>query len=81
MTIAAETLAREFHETYERLAPNHGYKTRKASAVPWEDVPEQNKSLMIAVAQDLITRTVVWGVRHDPFEQARKEAGLEIDRG
>ncbi len=26
-----------------------GYKTRKASAVKWEDVPEKNKKLMIAV--------------------------------
>ncbi len=46
---AAEFLARKFHETYERLAPQFGYETRKASAVPWEDVPEQSRKLMIAV--------------------------------
>ena len=45
----AESLARLFHETYERLAPEHGYETRKASAVPWEQVPQKNKALMIAV--------------------------------
>jgi hypothetical protein len=50
----AEKLARRFHETYERLAPDYGYKTREASAVPWEDVPFQNKRLMIAVAQELL---------------------------
>lgn len=50
----AEALAQQFHETYERLAPSHGYETRKASAVPWCDIPEQNKSLMIAVCAHLI---------------------------
>jgi hypothetical protein len=52
--VTAEALARRFHETYERLAPDHGYETRKASAVPWEDVPEQNRSLMIAVAGEIL---------------------------
>jgi hypothetical protein len=44
-----EELAQLFHETYERLAPEHGYETRKDSAVPWKDVPPKNKGLMIAV--------------------------------
>ena len=56
-----EDIARAFHETYERLAPEHGYETRKASAVPWEDVPEQNKSLMIAVVAALIERGAIKG--------------------
>jgi hypothetical protein len=46
----AESLARFFHETYERLAPDFSYETRKASAVPWEQVPDNNRRLMIAVA-------------------------------
>jgi len=50
----AEALARRFHETYERLAPSHGYETRKDSAVPWEKVLERNKSLMIAVCAELL---------------------------
>jgi len=50
-TSDAESLARLFHETYERLAPDHGYETRKASAKPWSEVPEQNKNLMIAVCR------------------------------
>jgi len=49
----SEELAKKFHETYERLAPDFGYKTRDASAVPWEDVPEANKNLMIAVCAEL----------------------------
>jgi dTMP kinase len=47
-------LARRFHELYEELAPTFSYKTRKESAVPWEDVPAANKQLMIAVAATLL---------------------------
>lgn len=52
--LEAARWAQMFHETYERLAPEFGYKTREASAVPWEDVPENNKALMIAVANEVI---------------------------
>jgi hypothetical protein len=48
-----EGVARLFHETYERLAPQFSYETRKASAVPWEQVPENNRNLMIAVAAEV----------------------------
>lgn len=51
---SAEDLARLFHETYERMAPDHGYDTRKASAVPWAEVPEKNRNLMIAVAGHIL---------------------------
>jgi hypothetical protein len=44
----AEDLARKFHDNYERLAPSHSYTTRKDSAKPWEEVPENNRKLMIA---------------------------------
>ena len=46
-----EHLAQAFHEAYEELAPQFGYKTREASAVPWADVPENNKALMIATCE------------------------------
>jgi hypothetical protein len=49
----AEKVAQAFHEAYERLAPGFGYKTREASAVPWEDVPANNKALMVAVVAAL----------------------------
>ena len=48
-----ETLARKFHEAYERLAPEFNYTTRKASAVPWDSVPENNRRLMIAVCAEI----------------------------
>lgn len=50
----AEMIAGLFHATYETLAPDHGYKTREASAVAWDDVPANNKALMIATVQHLI---------------------------
>lgn len=53
-----EDVAMFFHETYERLAPEFSYKTRKASAVEWDDVPENNKQLMIAVASEVIKRFI-----------------------
>jgi len=52
----AEELAKMFHEAYEELAPEHGYETRKESAKPWEEVPEQNKNLMIATVKRVFIR-------------------------
>jgi hypothetical protein len=49
-----EALARLFHETYERLAPEHGYETREASAKPWRQVPANNRALMVAVCQHIL---------------------------
>lgn len=52
--ITPEQLAMKFHEIYERLAPEYNYKTRKDSAVDWENVPENNKRLMIAVCKEIL---------------------------
>tara|TARA_R110000772_G_C13310282_1_gene440306 strand:+ start:36726 stop:37445 length:720 start_codon:yes stop_codon:yes gene_type:complete len=54
---SSDALARKFHETYERLAPDFGYETRKESAVAWDDVPEKNKQLMIAVCNEIAPAT------------------------
>lgn len=51
-----EDLARMFHEAYERLAPSHGYQTREASAVAWEDVPQRNKDLMISTCAEVLVQ-------------------------
>lgn len=55
----AEQIARAFHHTYERLAPDHGYETRPESAVTWEQVPANNKALMTSVAAELLARGVI----------------------
>ena len=49
----AENLARRFHEVYESLAPLFDYRTRRATAVPWEDVPEANRRLMVATCEQI----------------------------
>ena len=58
-TGTAERIAAAFHEAYERLAPAHGYQTREASAKPWDQVPEQNRQLMVAVVAELLERGIV----------------------
>lgn len=55
----AEDIARHFHYVYERLAPANGYETRKETAKPWEDVPANNKALMIATVDDLLASRVI----------------------
>jgi hypothetical protein len=52
--VTPEQLAELFHDTYERLAPSFGYETREASAVPWAEVPAQNRALMIAVCAEVL---------------------------
>lgn len=64
--MTAEGLAKLFHTTYERLAPEYGYETRKDSAVPWEKVPEKNRKLMIAVCEE-ICRVLIDGSDSDPW--------------
>ena len=54
--MTAEDLAKLFHETYELLAPSFNYKTRKESAKPWDEVPEDNKRLMIAVCEEVANK-------------------------
>lgn len=61
MSSSAEKLAKEFHETYERLAPEFGYETRKETRVKWEDLPENNKRLMVAVCGELLHKGEIGG--------------------
>lgn len=71
-----ERIAKAFHDAYERLAPEFGYVTRKPSAVPWEDVPEANRKLMIAVVEEVVS-PLLWKLRrrchdyHDEIERLR----------
>lgn len=69
-----DTLARQFHEAYERLAPSFGYETRTESAVPWEQVPEQNRALMRAVVEEL-------GLSDLAARALAEETGKAYDRG
>jgi hypothetical protein len=55
----AEEIAKAFHESYEEQAPDHNYETRKESAKPWSEVPEDNRNLMIAVVIDLLAQGII----------------------
>ncbi|NML55410.1 hypothetical protein HHL19_16705 [Streptomyces sp. R302] len=59
MARSAEEIAQQFHEAYEDLAPSHGYETREASRKPWPEVPEANRSLMVAVIDRLLSEGVI----------------------
>lgn len=50
----AEQLARHFHEVYEQLAPVYGHETREESRTKWDQVPDKNRRLMIAVCATLM---------------------------
>lgn len=55
----AERIAKEFHDTYEKLAPQFGWNTQTSSRKPWADVPKENKLLMIEVIHDLMDRGII----------------------
>lgn len=46
-----EALARRFHEVYEDLAPSFGWDTQQRSRTSWDDLPPQNRALMLAVVE------------------------------
>lgn len=56
---AQEKIARAFHEAYETAAPALGYETRKDSAVPWDQVPDKNRALMIKTVETLLDAGVI----------------------
>ena len=55
----ATAIAREFHWHYERLAPRFGYGTRPESAKPWDEIPQANRDLMVAVVETLLDRGII----------------------
>jgi len=52
--LTAKKLAQLFHSTYEELAPYFHYETRLASRKTWEDVPTNNRDLMIATSERVL---------------------------
>lgn len=88
----AEELARLFHETYERLAPNFGYETRKDTRAFDADSP--NGLLMTAVCvevmaplqrrltelQESVNEKYWEGIRSDNVELKRRLAEAERER-
>ena len=88
--VQVETLPRRLHEAYERLAPTFGYKTRPETAVPWAEVPEDNKLLMeAAVAAAILAApddaseppSPAIAPRHDTIFDASEEGTLSPATG
>jgi len=52
--VTAYSIAEHFHDAYERHAPSVGYRTRKASAVEWNDVPAKNRHTMVRTVVTLL---------------------------
>jgi len=52
--MSPEQLAELFHSTYERLAPAFGWRTKKGCNVPFAQLPQRNKALMVATCQTVL---------------------------
>lgn len=52
-------IAKQFHTTYESFAPHHGWETQRRSRVVWDEVPEENKTLMMAVVNKLLIDGII----------------------
>jgi hypothetical protein len=57
--LVVDIIASQFHDTYERLAPEHGYETREGSRKPWGDVPDNNRALMRATVRHLLRAGII----------------------
>lgn len=68
----AEAIARAFHEAYEQLAPRFAYETRPASAVPWEQVPENNRALMVATVGEILPGLIAAARERDQLRWERQ---------
>ncbi len=52
-------IAKAFHETYERLAPEFGWETQEVYQVPWDKLPLVQRWLMIGVVDHLLNTRVI----------------------
>lgn len=65
--ITPQTLAKLFHDVYEKEAVNLGWKTQKKCRVKFKDLPNENKQLMILVADKIIRALQEHGKGYDDF--------------
>lgn len=76
-----DRLARAFHEAYERLAPSFGYVTRPETAVAFDDLPAENKALMVAVTNEVVTAQIeAWRSRCEAAEAENAKLREKNDR-
>ena len=51
-----EKLAKWMHEQYEEIAKGKNWETQKSCRVEFEDLPEENKKVMIELATRIIIK-------------------------
>lgn len=54
-----KALARRFHEVYEVLAPGFGWSTQEASRVTWDELPTNQRDLMVATIRKIFEKEVI----------------------
>ena len=64
--------AQRFHDTYEAIAPKHGYATAEKSRVPWHELDDNLRALMCETVQLVIGA--------DPTEPYAQVAALTAER-
>lgn len=60
MLTDAELIAKRFHEVYEDLAPSMGWETQERSRKTWEELPAENKWLMVKVVDQLMEEKIIY---------------------
>lgn len=55
----AVRIAKEFHVEYEARADTHGWETQQTTRVAWDDLPIENRTLMVATVHALLRRGVI----------------------
>lgn len=76
-----ESLARIFHEAYERLAPNFGYETRPETRAFDPETP--NGRLMIAVCEEIVSaieETVETAVLRQFYDDVCRRAERNMEK-
>ncbi len=70
-TLNANDLAILFHETYERLAPQYGYETRRETRA--FDLESPNGKLMVAVCREIIDHCALMAAAKTDQQQVAPE--------
>lgn len=60
----SELIAKRFHEVYEELAPTMGWETQERSRKTWEELPIENKWLMVKVVEQLMEEKIIYKGRN-----------------
>ena len=66
----SEELAKRFHDVYEKFAVEYGWKTQEQCQVEFEDLPKENRDLMVAVVSEVCADLIRDSKRLDKFFEA-----------